>query len=120
MTGLVPPQVVAVPEGLVAVAAYEGRFRLGLLLYDHLPASATSTAPSSRTAGHAVLEEVGRNDRGLLVENDGKNRLLILRLIARVEQGQEAVLMLVVEGFIGLLKKEKKKHFHLSSRIYFI
>lgn len=101
--------MVAVPEGFVAVAAYEGCFRLGLFLYDHLPASA---APSSRTAGHTVLEEVGRNNRGLLVERDGKNRFLILRLIARVEQWQEAVLgdlMLVVEGFIGLLKKEKKQ-----------
>lgn len=102
-----PPEVVAVPKGLVTVAAYEGRLRLGLLLYNHrTTATTTSSAssPSTRPAAHVVFEEVSRTDWGLLVERDGKNRLLIQRL--RVEQRQKAVLrdlMLVVEGFIGLL-----------------
>lgn len=109
MTGLVPPEVVAVPKGLVTVAAYEGRLRLGLLLYNHRTTAAAATS-SARPATHVVFEEVSRTDWGLLVERDGKNRLLIQRL--RVEQRQKAVLrdlMLVVEGFIGLLGWRKTR-----------
>lgn len=106
MTGLVSPEVVAVPKGLVTVAAYEGRLRLGLLFYNHRTTAAASSAssPSACPAAHVVFEEVSRTDWGLLVERDGKNRFLIQWL--RVEQRQKAVLrdlMLVVEGFIGLL-----------------
>ncbi len=105
VTGLMPPEVVTVPKGLVAVAAYEGSLWLGFLLYYYLTTTASATSsPSARPTAHVVFEEVSRTDWGFLVEQDGKNRLLILRL--SVEQRQQAVLVLVlvVEGFIGLLR----------------
>ncbi len=103
MRGLMSPEVVTVPKGLVAVAAYEGSLWLGFLLYYYLTTTAaTTSSPSAHPASHVVFEEVSRTDWGFLVEQDGKNRLLILRL--RVEQRQQAILVLVVEGFIGLLK----------------
>lgn len=110
-----PPQVVAVAEGLVAVATDERRFAFGFFLhYRHGWSNATTTtmAPSAtRPTTHAVLEEV-RAHWGLLVQRDRHDRFLVLRLIAGIEQRQQAVrahLVLVVQSIIGLLKAKNKK-----------
>lgn len=118
MTRLVPSQVVAVSEGLVAVAAGKRRFAFGFLLhYGHRwsdAASSTTMAPSTsdtRRTTHAVLEEVGGDHRGLLVERDGHDGLLVMRLGAGVQQWQQTVwahLVLVVQGIIGLLEARNR------------
>lgn len=106
VAGLMPPQVVAVPEGLVAVAADEGRLGFGLLLdySDGGPSTASTSSPSP--AGHIVLEEFGGTYWGLLVQGNGQHWLLIRWLSSRVKEWQEAVsghLVLVMQGLIGLL-----------------
>lgn len=61
VAGLVAPQVVAVAEGLVAVAAHEGRLALVLLLDDG------HWWPPTAPASHIVLKQVGGAGWGLLV-----------------------------------------------------
>lgn len=68
----------------------------------------TSSTPSSctRPTAHAVLQEVCGDHWGLLIEQDGHDGLLVLRLSAGVQQRQQAVrahMVLVVQGIIGLL-----------------
>lgn len=61
VAGLMAPQVVAVAEGLVAVATDERCLAFVFLLYDrHWRTLASS-------AGHIVFEEIGGTGRGLLV-----------------------------------------------------
>lgn len=115
MTRLVPSKVVAVSEGLVAVAADKWRFAFGFFLhYGHwcANAAASTMTPSSSPCqvAHAVLEDVGGAHRRLLIQWDGHDGLLVLRLGAGVQQWQQAVWahrMLVVQGVIGLLETEK-------------
>lgn len=101
---LVAAQVVAVAEGLVAVATDEGRLAALLLLHHrHGPVSAATAA------GHVVLEELGGANRRLPVHLDGQDGLLVDGLGPGVEQRQQAVLghlVLVMEGFIGLLQTQ--------------
>lgn len=102
VAGLVAPQVVAVAEGLVAVAADKRRFALVLLL-DHRH----RRAPAS-PAGHIVFEEIRGAGGGLVVYVDGQDGLLVDLFGSRVKQWQQVVLghmVLVVEGFVGLLMK---------------
>lgn len=121
MTRLVPSQVVAVSEGLVAVAADERRFAFGFFLhYGHRSSDATSSAamtpstPSSAgpcPATHAVLQEVRGAHWGLLIKRDWHDGLLVLWLGAGVQQRQQAVwahLVLVVQGVIGLLEETEE------------
>lgn len=108
-----PSQVVAVTKGLVAVATNERRLGFVLLLHDRHGTPTTSASPSTSPcpAGHIILQEFSCTDRGFLVQRDGHNGLLVLWLGHRVQQRQQAVrghLMLVVEGFIGLLMGGKK------------
>lgn len=103
--------MVAVTEGLVAVAADEWRLALVLFLdHDHRTAPSSIPTPSSPCpAGYIVLEELGCADRGLVVQRNGHHRLLVLWL--RVQQWQQAVwghLVLVVKGFISLLERENR------------
>lgn len=121
VTRLVPSQMVAVSEGLVAVAADKRRFAFGFLLHDGhwcsdttAASSATmaASAPSSaRPAAHAVLKEVGGAHWGLLIERDGHDGLLVLRLGAGIQQRQQAVrahLVLMVQCIIGLLEARNR------------
>lgn len=100
------PQVVAVTESLVAVAADERCFAFVFLLYDR------HWWPRTSPAGHIVFEEIGSAGRGLLVYLDGQDRLLVNLLSSCIKQWQQAVLghlVLVVEGFICLLMSEQHK-----------
>ncbi len=93
-------QVVAVTEGLVAVAADERCFAFVFLLYHR------HWWPSASSAGHMVFEEISSAGRGLLVYVDGQDRLLVNLFSSCIKKWQQAVLghlVLVVEGFIGLL-----------------
>lgn len=105
MAGLVSAEVVAVAEGLVAVAADEGRFAFVLFFdYNHWTSIAATTS-STCPADNVVFEEVCSADGGFVVQGNGHHRLLVLRL--RVQQRQQAVwghLVLVVKGFISLLE----------------
>lgn len=95
-----PSQMVAVTEGLVAVAADERCFTFVFLLYDR------HWWPATSPAGHIVFEEISRTGRGLLVYLDGQNRLLVNLFSSCIKKWQQAVLgnlVLVVEGFICLL-----------------
>lgn len=73
-----PPEVVAVPESFVAVAADEWRFAL-VFLFDrgHRATSTGVPAPTARPAGYVVLEELGGADRGLVVQWYGHHRFLV-------------------------------------------
>lgn len=106
-----PAKVVAVTEGLVAVAADERRFAFVLFFdYNHSTTIATRTTSSTRPADDVVFEEVCGADGGLVVQWNGHHRLLVLRL--RVQQRQQAVwghLVLVVKGFISLLKGDRSE-----------
>ena len=96
-----PPQMIAVPKGLVAVAADKGCLGFGLFLDDG-DLSQTSTIDPIR---NIVLEEFCSTDLGLLFHEDRQNWLLISRL--RVEEGEKAVsnpVMLVVQSLVGLLE----------------
>lgn len=97
------PQVVAVAEGLVAVAADERCFAFVLLLYDR------HRRPRTSPAGHIVFEQVSSAGRGLLVYLNGQDRLLVNLFSSSIEKWQQAVLshlVLVVKGFICLLINE--------------
>lgn len=91
--------MVTVSKGFVAVAAHERCLSfMFLLYYRHRRPHATS--------GHIVR----RTRRLLLLYLDGKDRFLVNRFSAGVKKWQQAVLchlVLVVEGFIGLLKEHK-------------
>ncbi len=111
VAGLVSAEVVAVAEGLVAVAADERRLALVLFLdHGHWTTSSGIATPSSpRPAGYVVLEKLSNADGGLVVQRNGHHRLLVLRL--RVQQWQQAVrghMVLVVKGFISLLEGEDR------------
>ena len=99
-------QVVAVTEGLVTVATDERRLAFVFLLYHR------HWRPSASSTGHIVLEEIQSTGRGLLIYMDGKDRLLVNLFRSCVKKWQQAVLghlVLVVEGFIGLLMKQTYK-----------
>lgn len=83
---LVPPQVVAVPESLVAVATDERRlwFRL---LFDHSDWRPT-TSPTPSPTGHIVFKKFCSTDRGFLVQGNGEHWFLIRWLCSRIEQRQ--------------------------------
>jgi len=56
-----------------------------------------------------VFEEISSAGRGLLVYLDGQDRLLVNLFSSCIQKWQQAVLghlVLVVEGFIGLLMKQ--------------
>lgn len=96
------PQVVAVAEGLIAVAADERRLALVFLL-DH-----GHRWPAASSAGHVIFQEIGGAGRWLLIYLDRQDRFLVDLFGSCVEKRQQAVLghlVLVVEGFIGLLMK---------------
>lgn len=127
VTRLVPSQVVAVSEGFVAVAADKWSFAFGFFLYNgHWCSDATtstamtpSTASSSctRPTTHAILQEVRGAHGRLLIEQDGHDGLLVLRLGAGVQQRQQAIwahMVLVVQGIIGLLV-EKDRSFNINT-----
>lgn len=100
VTGLMAPEMVAVTEGLVAVAAHKRCFAFVLLLYDR------HWLPHSSPAGHIVFEEIGSAGRRLLVYLDGQDRFLVNWFVSSIEERQQAVLghlVLVVKGFICLL-----------------
>lgn len=103
VAGLMTPQVVAVAEGLVAVAADERRLAFVLLLYHR------HWRPTASSAGHIIFQEIGGAGRWLLIYLDGQDRLLVNLFSSCIKQWQQAVLghlVLVVEGFIGLLIKQ--------------
>lgn len=97
------PQVVAVTEGLVAVATDERGFALVFLLYHR------HWRPRTSSACHIIFEEISSTGRWLLVYLDGQDRLLVNLFSSCIEKWQQAVLghlVLVVEGFICLLMKQ--------------
>lgn len=113
-------QVVAVTEGLVAIAADERCFAFVFLLYDR------HWWPWTSPTGHIVFEEIGSAGRGLLVYLDGQDRLLVNLFSSCIKKRQQAVLchlVLVVEGFIGLLMKQTNAEiniwFSLMNSIHF-
>lgn len=97
--------MVAVTEGLVAVAAHKRCFAFVLLLYDG------HRWPRTSPAGHIVFEEIGSAGRRLLVYLDGQDRFLVNWFVSSIEERQQAVLghlVLVVKGFIRLLGNKRK------------
>lgn len=97
--------MVAVTEGLVAVAAHKRCFAFVLLLYDG------HWWPCTSPAGHIVFEEIGSAGRRLLVYLDGQDRFLVNWFVSSIEERQQAVLghlVLVVKGFIRLLGNKRK------------
>lgn len=102
-----PPQVVAVSKGFVAVAADKRCLSFMFLLYYR------HWWPHSTTVH--IVRYTGRR---LLVYLDGEDRFLINRFSSSVKKWQQTVLchlVLVVEGFIGLLKEKRtpaRLHFH--------
>lgn len=98
------PQVITVSESLVAVATNKRCFTFMLLLYHR------SWRPRTPSAGYVVFEEISSIGWRLLVYLDGQNRLLVNLFSACIKKRQQAVLgnlVLVVEGFIGLLLGHK-------------
>lgn len=115
VAGLMAPQVVAVAEGLVAVATNERCFSFVLLLYNR------HWWPYTSSTGHIVLEEIGGTGRRLLVYLDGQDGLLVNLFSSCVKKWQQAVLghlVLVVEGFIGLLSKQIHTNKYLAGKMY--
>lgn len=101
------PQVVAVSKGFVAVAAHKRCLSFMFFLYYR------HRGPHSAT-GYIV----GRTGRWLLLYLDRKDRFLVNRFSPGVKKWQQAVLchlVLVVQGFISLLKEKRtpaRLHFH--------
>lgn len=101
------PQVVAVSKGFIAVAAHKRCLSFMFLLYYR------HWGPQP-TTGHIV----SCTGRRLLLYLDGKDRFLVNRFSSSIKKWQQAVLchlVLVVEGFIGLLKEKRtpaRLHFH--------
>lgn len=101
------PQVVAISKGFIAVTAHKRCLSFMLFLYYR------HRGPHSATA-HIV----GHIGRRLLVYLDGKDRFLVNRFSPSVKKWQQAVLchlVLVVQGFISLLKEKRtpaRLHFH--------
>lgn len=111
VAGLMPSQVVAVTEGLVAVATDERCFAFVFLLYHR------HWWPCASSTGHIVFEEIQSAGRGLLVYLDRKDRLLVNLFSSCIKKWQQAVLghlVLVVEGFIGLLMKQTNIHTEIN------
>lgn len=107
-------QVVAVTEGLVAVATNKRCFSFVFLLYNR------HWRPYTSSTGHIVLEEIGRAGRRLLVYLDGQDGLLVNLFGSCIKKWQQAVLghlVLVVEGFIGLLSKQTHRNKYLAGKI---
>lgn len=108
VAGLVASQVVAVSEGLVTVTTDERRFAFVFLLNHR------HQWPLTSSTGHIVFQEFSSTDGGFLVHLDRQDRLLVNLLCSSIEKWQQAILghlVLVVEGFIGLLKTQNTHMF---------
>lgn len=96
-------QMVTVAEGLVTVATDERCFAFMFLLYHR------HWWPWTSSAGHIVFKEISSTGRWFMVYLDWQDRLLINLFRSSIKKWQQAVLghlVLVVEGFIGLLMKQ--------------
>ncbi|KAG7223325.1 hypothetical protein INR49_015681 [Caranx melampygus] len=80
------PQVVAVTEGLVAVATDERRLAFVFLLYHR------HWRPTTSSAGHIIFQEISSAGRWLLFYLDGQDRLLVNLFSSCIKQWQQAVL----------------------------